>query len=72
MERETLNKSAEVFSVTAAGRNGFVWRWRSADGKQQSAGTFEYFHDCVADARTRGYDVPLDGRDAKNVDGTAR
>ena len=38
----------------------FHWRWRDKDGKRKSDRAFEWFYDCVEDARSHGGDVDLD------------
>ena len=66
-----MKRMAHIASVKAGAPHGFRWRWTSDDGKQ-SATSFEYYYECVADARGAGYDVPLRGAGARNVDGTVR
>jgi hypothetical protein len=63
-------KTAVVFAVDAGTDQGFVWKWRAADNKEQSAATFTYFYECVNDARQAGYTVELSGTSAKAVDGS--
>ncbi|MDB5923644.1 MAG: hypothetical protein JWN13_2580 [Betaproteobacteria bacterium] len=48
-------KLAQLFSVPAS--NGFAWKWRAADTRVESPGTFVYYHDCVQDAVKHGYTV---------------
>ena len=48
-------KLAQLFSVPAS--NGFAWKWRAADTRAESPGTFVYYHDCVQDAVKHGYTV---------------
>jgi hypothetical protein len=67
-----MNRTALIFSIPTSDSHGFRWQWRSADGKHKSGSTFAYYHDCVEDARKAGYDVPLAGTEAKNIDGTDR
>ena len=58
---------------------GYKWQWRDATGSQRSARLFPAFHDCLADARNKGYAVILDrpvgdsapGRYALNSDRNA-
>ena len=53
-------KAAQIYTTHAVGPD-FGWRWRSADGKEQSSQGFAYYHDCVEDARKRGYLAQYDG-----------
>ena len=53
-------KRATLFSVPAKNANGYVWKWRSADG-DTSKGTFALYHDCLADAQRNGYEVHTQG-----------
>jgi hypothetical protein len=41
------------------GESRYQWRWRCPDGKQQSSRAFEFFFECVEDARTHGCKVDL-------------
>ncbi len=55
----TSSKKALVYSSVVQQAPGYVWRWRSDDGKEESAESFPYYHDCLADARAKGYEVDL-------------
>jgi hypothetical protein len=48
-------KMAEMVSVPAG--TGFTWKWRAADSRAESDKSFEFYHDCVEDARKHGYSV---------------
>ena len=48
-------KPALVFSIPSKTANGYCWRWRSLDGEAESAESFVYYFDCLADARANGY-----------------
>ena len=48
---------ALVFSVPAPQANGYVWRWRCVDSNVESERAFALYHDCITDARERGYEV---------------
>ena len=65
-------KAASVFSVPGAKPVGYAWKWRSADGKHESEATFQYFYECVEDARKAGYTIDLASAEALNVDGSDR
>lgn len=47
-------KQAQVYCARVTGAS-FSWKWRSADGKHESANAFDYYHDCLEDARKNGY-----------------
>ena len=66
-----VKRTAHIVSVKAGAPNGFRWRWTSDDGTKSTT-SFEYYYECVADARDAGYDVPLRGAGARNVDGSDR
>ena len=38
----------------------FQWKWRCKDGKRKSDRAFEWFYDCVEDARSHGAEVDLE------------
>lgn len=65
-------KPAVIFPVRASGPNKFRWRWRAAECKDESAGTFLYFYDCVEDARARGYRCTIKDTKLGPNGGTAR
>ena len=51
-------KTAVVFFVPIAMSSAAVcWRWRSIDGTADSNRSFQYYRDCVDDARTNGYRI---------------
>ena len=52
-------KPAVIYSIPAPTSLGFSWRWRSVDGKTESARQFPYYYDCLADAKTNGYAVEV-------------
>lgn len=47
-------KQAQVYCARVTGAS-FSWKWRSADGKHESENAFDYYHDCLEDARKHGY-----------------
>ena len=49
-------KIAVIFSIPSTTDAGCWWRWRSADGSIDSTPQFADYYDCVADARTHGYE----------------
>jgi hypothetical protein len=48
-------KAAVLFYLPMTTSDGVCWRWRSADGKADSAQAFGSYDDCLADARENGY-----------------
>jgi|SoiMethySBSTD1v2_1073268.scaffolds.fasta_scaffold128351_7 hypothetical protein len=67
-----MAKNAHIFVVPSESAHTFGWKWRSSDGQEEAAGTFEYFYDCVEDARSHGLVVNLAGTLARTVDGSIR
>ena len=62
-------KFAEIVSEPAAGSHGYVWRWRA--GNAVSATCFDFYYECVQDARRNGYEIHADsarGDSAPNRD----
>ena len=53
-------KRAQIYTTQDVGPD-FGWRWRSADGKEQSSQPFTYYNECVEDARRCGYDPHYEG-----------
>ena len=50
---------AELFPIAANQSPGYVWKWRSVESATESSDSFIYYHDCLADAREKGYTVEL-------------
>jgi hypothetical protein len=48
-----------LYPVHATDRHEFKWEWRSEDSRRRSARKFEFFHDCMEDARSHGFSVIL-------------
>ena len=48
---------AVLFSVPMATSAGVSWRWRSADGKTDSAQSFAGYYECLENAQANGYHV---------------
>ena len=65
-------KKAALYSIPAPQSPGYVWEWRSSDGKTRSKGSFAYYHDCLADARAQGYEVELSAAHGNTAPGGAR
>jgi hypothetical protein len=66
-QRVSYLTDAERGRMSIPAPPGFVWKWRSADGATVSRECFMYFHDCLTDARARGYSVEIE-----RVHGAAR
>lgn len=46
-------------AVTAKGAAGFAWQWQKVEegrAVKESTKCFDYYYECVQDARTHGYD----------------
>ncbi|MGZ8209679.1 MAG: hypothetical protein ACXWUH_04160 [Burkholderiales bacterium] len=43
----------------AAGGGTFHWKWRSGEGNRKSDREFDFFYDCVEDARSHGVHIDL-------------
>lgn len=57
-----LRKSWQFFAVASNAPHGFTWRWQSEGPGSKTAVTgaaFEYYFDCIFDARQNGYTGPL-------------
>jgi hypothetical protein len=50
-------KAAVIFSIPCTIETGFAWHWRATDHSQESAGSFRYYAECVADAKRKGFTV---------------
>ena len=50
-------KPATMFSVPSGNGKGFTWKWRAGDNLAESKNSFDYYHDCVEDARKHGYAI---------------
>ena len=53
-----LELAWSFYAIAASNSFGFTWHWRCrrSDGViYESRKPFAYYHDCVADARSRGY-----------------
>ena len=61
-----MTKWQIVAEHTPGKRFGFVWRWKriESEGKTTtvSDNAFDYYHDCVQDARKHGAHVALFGQ----------
>ena len=55
--QNAVMKVAVVFSIPSTTTEGFAWRWRSEDQKQESSKSFPLYGDCLADAKRHGYGV---------------
>lgn len=48
-----------LYAVGATTGRGFVWQWRTIDGRKCADQTFLYFHDCMKDAEAHGHVIDL-------------
>lgn len=52
-------RSCVIVPVCTDNSSGFMWRWRTLDGSNQSAFCFTYFHDCLEAAQQAGFSVDM-------------
>ena len=50
---------ARIVHVPAESRFGYRWQWTSADGSAAAGSTFDFFYECIQDARAHGHEVVL-------------
>lgn len=50
-------KIAQVSSEPNSNSHGYVWRWKGSDGA--SSECFNFYFECMDDARRQGYEVRL-------------
>jgi hypothetical protein len=53
-------RSCRLVAVRNVEGREFMWEWRSTVGERRSARRFALFHDCLEDARGRGFYVVLE------------
>jgi hypothetical protein len=51
-------RNCRLYPVHGSERR-FEWEWRSNDCKRRSSKRFDFFHDCMEDARSHGFTVVL-------------
>jgi hypothetical protein len=55
-----MTKTWQFFAVDANTQTGFTWQWRNEDACAQTTSlVFNFYFDCVSDARLNGYAGPL-------------
>jgi hypothetical protein len=50
-----------TIKAVAQSADGFEWRWYSADSGRRSAHAYQYFYECLQDARRHGFAVDVPG-----------
>jgi hypothetical protein len=65
-------RKAIIYSVTTPTGIGYGWKWRCAETKVESAATFPFYYDCVADAQIGGLEVELTHAVGATAPGGAR
>ncbi len=51
-----VTTSWQFFAIRATTRSGFTWHWyRMGTGAPVTSGPFDFYFDCVSDARKKGY-----------------
>jgi hypothetical protein len=53
---EAWSRPCEICPLRVQYGNGFVWEWASLADDTRSEQTFEWFFECLEDARKHGYD----------------
>ena len=56
-----MTTSWHFFAVSAATQTGFAWQWqKKRDNKEPvTSASFDFYFDCISDARANGYAGPL-------------
>ena len=54
-----MNTPWHFFAIVAKTSNGFTWQWQKNENPTLTSRHFDFYFDCVADARANGYDGPL-------------
>lgn len=54
---ESVLRPAEIFPLATA-PGDYMWQWQP-EGEPPTSGAFEYFFDCLEDARAHGYEPEL-------------
>jgi hypothetical protein len=52
-------------STSTPNSNGYVWRWRGSDGVHSEC--FNFYFECMDDARRQGYEVRLENARGDNA-----
>jgi hypothetical protein len=50
----------ELYAIPTREEPGYRWRWRAIDGQARSKGSFQFFYECMEDARSSGHAVDLE------------
>jgi hypothetical protein len=53
-------RSCRLYPVRVANSDAFNWEWRCEQSERRSSRTFDFFHDCMEDARLEGFRVVLE------------
>jgi hypothetical protein len=57
-------KTAEISAEPRPDGSGYVWRWREGAVMSRS---FDYYYECLDDARSQGYTVQLERATGENA-----
>src|SRR5688572_10755200 len=55
----TMHTPWLFFAIAATTPSGFTWQWQKKADRTLTSGHFDFYFDCVADARANGYTGPL-------------
>jgi len=53
-------KTATISAKPARDGAAFAWTWRCAADRAVSKTSFDFYYDCLADARKHGYEVEIE------------
>jgi len=54
-----MNTPWHFFAIAATSAPGFTWQWQKRANRTLTSGHFDFYFDCVSDARANGYTGPL-------------
>jgi len=56
----------QIVPVESKNEVGYAWQWKREDGKGKTSrvsdGVYDYYYDCVMDAKKHGYDPDVPRR----------
>src|SRR5688572_30765925 len=52
-------RMCKIYPIHAGDKHGFKWEWRSEGCERRSSRKFDFFYDCMEDARSHGFRVIL-------------
>ena len=52
-------KKAEIYAVSNKSDSSYAWEWRCLNSKTKSEAAFQFYFECLENARQAGYEVEL-------------